>query len=286
MLDDLPTLSQTVDIHGLRANKSLGQHFLLDMNVTDKIARLAAPLDGVNVAEIGPGPGGLTRALVLNGAQVLAIEMDKRFLAPLDDIARASGKLRVIHGNALKVDIANELSGEIKIIANLPYNVGTKMLINWLTAAPLFWSQAVLMFQKEVAQRVVATPQDKAYGRLAVLTQSVAAARIAFEVPARAFTPPPKVDSAVVVLDPLPEAERFSDLKLLGEVTMAAFGQRRKMLRQSLKSTAKKYGLTAIEWCEACEIDPQRRPETLEVAAFQALAGFVKQKADAEASGA
>ncbi len=279
MLSNLPSLSQTVDIHGLRANKSLGQHFLLDMNVTDKIARLAAPLDGVNAVEIGPGPGGLTRALVMNGAQVLAIEMDARFLAPLDDIAKASGTLKVIHANALKVDIPEHLSdspsGEIKIIANLPYNVGTKMLINWLTASPLFWSQAVLMFQKEVAQRVVATPQDKAYGRLAVLTQSVACARIAFEVPARAFTPPPKVDSAVVVLDPLPESERFSNLKILGEVTMAAFGQRRKMLRQSLKSAAKKYGTTAIEWCEACEIDPQRRPETLEVAAFQKLAAHI-----------
>ena len=277
MLDKLPTLAQTVDIHGLRANKSLGQHFLLDMNITDKIARLAAPLDGVSVAEIGPGPGGLTRALVQNGAQVLAIEMDERFLPALDDIARASGKLRVLHGNALKVDIAQHLSGEIKIIANLPYNVGTKMLINWLTAAPLFWSQAVLMFQKEVAQRVTATPQDKAYGRLAILTQSVAAARIAFDVPARAFSPPPKVDSAVVVLDPLPEGERFSDLKLLGEVTMAAVGQRQKMLRQSLKSTAKKYGTTPIDWCEACEIDPQRRPETLEVKAFQALAKAISK---------
>ena len=154
---------------------------------------------------------------------------------------------------------------------------GIEMLINWLTAAPLFWSQAVLMFQKEVAQRVTATPQDKAYGRLAILTQSVAAARIAFDVPARAFSPPPKVDSAVVVLDPLPEGERFSDLKLLGEVTMAAFGQRRKMLRQSLKSTAKKYGTTPIDWCEACEIDPQRRPETLEVKAFQALAKAISK---------
>ena len=272
-LDNLPTLTETVKIHNLRANKTLGQHFLLDMNVTDKIARLASPLDDISVAEIGPGPGGLTRALVQNGANVLAIEMDERFLAPLDDIARTSGKLRVIHGNALKVDIGKELEGEIKIVANLPYNVGTKMLINWLTVDPLFWSQAVLMFQKEVAQRVVASPGDSHYGRLAILSQSVCNTRLAFEVPASAFSPPPKVDSAVVVLEPLPEEQRFPDLKLLGEVTMAAFGQRRKMLRKSLKSIAKKYGVEAEPWCEGCGIDPQRRPETLSVAEFQGLAG-------------
>ena len=271
-LDNLPTLTETVKIHNLRANKTLGQHFLLDMNVTDKIARLAAPLKGVSVAEIGPGPGGLTRALIQNGATVLAIEMDERFLAPLDDIARASGRLRVINGNALKVDIGKELDGQIKIVANLPYNVGTKMLINWLTADPLFWSQAVLMFQKEVAERVVAAPGESAYGRLAILSQSVCNARLAFEVPANAFSPPPKVDSAVIVLDPLPKAKRFPDLKRLGEVTMAAFGQRRKMLRKSLKSIAKKYGVEAESWCESCEIDPQRRPETLSVVEFQDLA--------------
>jgi len=276
-LDNLPTLSQTVDIHGLRANKSLGQHFLLDMNVTDKIAQLAKPLEGVSAAEIGPGPGGLTRALINNGANVLAIEMDERFLPALDDIARASSNLRVIHGNALKVDIGKELDGEIKIVANLPYNVGTKMLINWLTADPLFWSQAVLMFQKEVAQRVVASPGDSAYGRLAILTQSICHARLAFEVPAKDFTPPPKVDSAIVVLDPLPEIERFPNLKLLGEVTMAAFGQRRKMLRASLKIISKKYGTTPQVWCESCGIDPTLRPETLEVSAFQKLAAILDQ---------
>ncbi len=282
-LDKLPTLPETLAIHGLRANKSLGQHFLLDMTITDRIARLAAPLENISVAEIGPGPGGLTRALLANGAaHVLAIEMDERFLVPLADIGAATGgKLRIIHGDARKVDIGKELSGkelsgEIKIIANLPYNVGTKLLINWLTAAPLFWSQAVLMFQKEVAQRVVAAPGESAYGRLAILTQSVCAARIGFEIPARAFTPPPKVDSAVVVLDPLAEKQRFADLKLLGEVTQAAFGQRRKMLRGSLKSIAKKYGTTPQAWCEACGIDPQKRPETLSVGEFQALAKYLQ----------
>ena len=272
-LDNLPTLMETLKIHGLWANKNLGQHFLLDMNITDKIARLATPLDGMNVAEIGPGPGGLTRALIQNKANVLAIEMDERFLPPLDDLARATGQLRVLNANALKVDIAKEFGStqQIKIIANLPYNVGTKMLINWLTSNPLFWSQAVLMFQKEVAERVTANPGDKAYGRLAILTQSVCTAHIAFEVPAKDFTPPPKVDSAVIVLDPLSPEKRFPDLKLLGDVTMAAFGQRRKMLRASLKSIAKKYETTPIEWCEACGIDPMARPETLGVSEFQNL---------------
>ena len=264
---------ETLQIHGLWANKNLGQHFLLDMNITGKIARLAAPLDGVHVAEIGPGPGGLTRALIQNGAHVLAIEMDERFLPPLDDISRASGKLRVLNANGLKVDIPQEIGSnqEIKIISNLPYNVGTKMLINWLTSDPLFWTQAVLMFQKEVAQRIAAKPGDNAYGRLAILTQSVCSAHIAFDVPAKDFTPPPKVDSAVIVLDPLSEEKRFPDLKLLGDVTMAAFGQRRKMLRASLKSIAKKYETTPIEWCEACGIDPMARPETLGVSEFQNL---------------
>ena len=155
------------------------------MNITDKIARLAAPLDSMNVAEIGPGPGGLTRALIQNKANVLAIEMDERFLPPLDDLARATGQLRVLNANALKVDIAKEFGStqQIKIIANLPYNVGTKMLINWLTSSPLFWSQAVLMFQKEVAERVTANPGDKAYGRLAILTQSVCTACLLYTSP-------------------------------------------------------------------------------------------------------
>ena len=282
-LERLPSLMETLKIHGLWANKNLGQHFLLDLNITDKIARLAAPLSGVNVAEIGPGPGGLTRAIIQNGGHVLAIEMDERFLAPLDDITRASGRLTVLSANGLKTDIPAEFAklgqenNEIKIISNLPYNVGTKMLINWLTVDPLFWTQAVLMFQKEVAQRIVAAPGDNAYGRLAILTQSICHAHIAFEVPAKDFTPPPKVDSAVVVLDPLPLESRFTNLKLLGEVTMAAFGQRRKMLRVSLKSIAKKYGTTPIAWCEACDIDPQKRPETLQVLEFQRLANALNQ---------
>lgn len=268
-LASLPTLTETVREHGLRADKSLGQHFLLDLNLTRAIARLAAPLG--HVAEIGPGPGGLTRALFLEGAEtVLAIEMDERFLPVLSEIAMASGnKLTIHHGDALKLDIEQALPAPRKIVANLPYNVGTKMLVNWVTAQPRFWEQLVLMFQKEVAERVCARPGESAYGRLAILCQSMAHCRIAMDVPARLFSPPPKVDSAVVVLDPLDTP--FPNLKTLGEVTQAAFGQRRKMLRASLKFYAKRQGLDLMEWLERAEIDPTARPETIDVAGFQRL---------------
>lgn len=271
-ISDLPSLSETVKIHGLGANKKLGQHFLLDMNLTDKIARLAEPLDRHSVAEIGPGPGGLTRALLLRGVEkLIAIEMDDRFIPALAEIGDLSeGRFEIAQGDALKYDIAANLPAPRKIVANLPYNVGTKMLINWISASPLFWKQLVLMFQLEVAQRVVAQPGKPNYGRLAVLCQSVAHCRLAFEVPARAFTPPPKVDSAVVVLDPL--AAPFEDLKTLGQVTQSAFGQRRKMLRRSLRPLAEQSGLVLEEWLGACEIDPKARPETLPVVAFQNLA--------------
>jgi len=170
----------------------------------------------------------------------------------------------------VKVNIAEALPAPRKIVANLPYNVGTKMLVNWLSAKPIFWQQMVLMFQKEVAQRVVAQPGENAYGRLAILSQSVAQCRMAFDVPAQAFTPPPKVDSAVVVLEPLETP--FEDLKILGELTAAAFGQRRKMLRGSLKPIAKKYNLTLEDWLGSCGIDPTARPETLPPEKFQILA--------------
>lgn len=267
----LPSLHETVAIHGLRADKSLGQHFLLDLNLTRSIARLAKPLEGVHVAEVGPGPGGLTRALILEGAeQVLAIEMDDRFLPVLDDIARASGKLSVHHGDALRLNIAEALPAPRKIVANLPYNVGTKMLVDWITQQPRFWEQMVLMFQLEVAERVCAQPGEKAYGRLAVLCQSIGHCRIAMEVPARLFTPPPKVDSAVIVIDPLDAP--YPHLKALGRVTQAAFGQRRKMLRRSLRNLADTSGLVLEDWLSQAGIDPQARPETLPVSAFQALA--------------
>ena len=278
MLDDLPTLTETVRHYNLAADKSLGQHFLLDQNVTDKIARYAAPLGGVSVAEIGPGPGGLTRSLIRGGAEhVLAIEMDERFLPALADIGRASknengdDRLRVYKGNGLKVDISQELSAPIKIVSNLPYNVGTKMLINWLTATPIFWQQMVLMFQKEVAERVVAKAGDNHYGRLAILAQSVADTQIVFDVPARAFTPPPRVDSAVVLLNPLPDGQRFEDLDTLGKITHAAFIMRRKMLRRSLKPFAKKHNIDLTAWLETAQIQPEARPETLSVDDFHRL---------------
>lgn len=276
-IEDLPTLAETVKAHGLGANKKLGQHFLLDMNLTDKIARLAEPLVGHNVVEVGPGPGGLTRALLMRGAdKVTAIEMDERFIPALAKIGDISdGRLEIAQGDALKFNIAANLDAPRKIVANLPYNVGTKMLINWLTVSPIFWQQMVLMFQLEVALRVVAHPGEPHYGRLAILSQSVANCRLAFEVPARAFSPPPKVDSAVVVLEPL-EAP-FSDLKTLGRVTQAAFGQRRKMLRRSLRSLAEQSDISLQDWLERCDIDPKARPETLPVSAFQALANTLKE---------
>ncbi len=279
-MDNLPSLSDVVREYHLGANKKLGQHFLLDMNLTDQIARLATPLHGMNIAEIGPGPGGLTRALLSNGAaSVTVIEMDERFLPALADIGKVSGdRLSIIKGDALKFDIAANIPAPRKIVANLPYNVGTKMLINWVTETPLFWDQMVLMFQKEVAERVCAAPGENAYGRLAVLCQSVAQCHIAFDIPARAFTPPPKVDSAVVVMTPLLIGERYPHLKLLGQVTQAAFGQRRKMLRASLKSFAKQQGLDATDWLEKAEIDPQLRPETLPVSAFQRLTDALSTK--------
>ena len=276
-IHNLPTLTEVVKQYHLYANKKLGQHFLLDMNITDKISRLVTPFEGVTVFEVGPGPGGLTRSLFKLGAEtVIAIEMDERFLPALADIsAAAEDNLRVISGDALKVDMAAQASGEIKIAANLPYNVGTKLLTNWLTAEPIFWTRAVLMFQKEVAQRVVANVGDSGYGRLAILAQSVCEVDYAFTVPASAFSPPPKVDSAVVVLNVLPASERYPHLTRLGEITKAAFGQRRKMLRKSLKTIAKKYEIDAEEWCASCGIDSQQRPEELTPKQFQAMADYV-----------
>lgn len=275
-MDNLPTLTEVVRLHGLAANKKLGQHFLLDMNITDKIARLVTPAPNETVIEVGPGPGGLTRSLFKAGAEnVIAVEMDDRFLPALEDIGdAANGNLSVINDDAVKIDWHEITKGPTKIAANLPYNVGTKILINWLTADPLFWSRAVLMFQKEVAERIAATPGEKAYGRLAILSQSVCDVDLSFIVPAKAFTPPPKVDSAVVFMDVKPLARRYSNLKALGEVTQAAFGQRRKMLRRSLKSFAEKQGLNAEEWCQACDINPQNRPEDLPVEAFQRLTDY------------
>lgn len=276
-MENLPPLRDVLNRHELFAKKSFGQHFLLDLNLTDKIARLAAPHH--LIAEIGPGPGGLTRSLINGGADhVHVIEKDPRFLPVLEEIRAVSGgRLTIEEGDALRVDIA-AISDQhpIRICANLPYNVGTKLVINWLMAKPLFWDRMVLMLQKEVAERMAAGPEDKAYGRLAILTSSIASAHIAFEVPARAFTPPPKVDSAVIVLDALPEDQRYPDIGTLGQITAAAFGQRRKMLRKSLRNLAETWNLDLENWLKGADIDPSIRPETLDLKGFHRLAGYAR----------
>ena len=266
-LADLPPLRESLEAHGLLANKGLGQHFLLDLNITRKITRLAGPLEGRTVIEVGPGPGGLTRALLEAGANVIAIEMDSRFAPLLNELNAASGgRLKLILGDALKVDEADLApSGETPVVSNLPYNVGTPLLIKWLTG-PWRAASLTLMFQKEVAERIVAPPGSDAYGRLAVIAQTLCGARIVMDAPARAFTPPPKVDSAVVRLEPRPTRPSDAEIDALERITQAAFGQRRKMLRSSLKV------LGGAGLCEAAGLDPQRRAETLSIAEFRALA--------------
>ncbi|HTK35794.1 MAG TPA: 16S rRNA (adenine(1518)-N(6)/adenine(1519)-N(6))-dimethyltransferase RsmA [Caulobacteraceae bacterium] len=270
-LEHLPPLREAMEQAGLLARKSFGQHFLLDLNVTRKIARLAAPLEDFTVLEVGPGPGGLTRALLETGApRVVAVEKDPRFLPLLADLgAAAPGRLEVILADALAVKEAALTGGApTKVVANLPYNVGTPLLIKWLTGS---WrpSALVLMFQKEVAQRIVAAPGADAYGRLAVICQATADCRIAMTLPARAFTPPPKVDSAVAVLIPRADAPDAALLARLERVTAAAFGQRRKMLRSSLKT------LGGEALCRAAGIDPGARAETIAVEGFLRLAAAI-----------
>ena len=275
MIDDLPPLRDVIAAHGLGANKSFGQHFLLDLNLTRKIASLAGDISEQSAIEIGPGPGGLTRGILAHGARsLLVIEKDSRFLGALGEIGEAyPGKLSIVEADAVKVDEPGVLpDGPCTILSNLPYNVGTLLLIKWLEASPVWWRRAVLMFQREVADRVVAQPGSKAYGRLAILSQSVCVADLALKIPARAFTPPPKVESAVVVLDPLPAKHRFDDLKALGEVTASAFGQRRKTLRKSLAAAACKTRATAEDLLNTADIDPGLRAETIDIAGFQRLA--------------
>ena len=238
-LDRLPPLREVIARHGLGARKALGQNFLLDLNLTRRIARAAGPLDGKRVIEVGPGPGGLTRALLLEGAaHVVAIERDARALPALAEIAAAApGRLTVIEGDALAADYPGLAGPEgALVVANLPYNIATPLLVGWLTVEPWppWWRGLTLMFQREVAERIVASPGSKTYGRLGVLAGWRARARILFDVPARAFTPPPKVTSSVVRLEPWPEAEPVAP-ETIEAVTAAAFGQRRKMLRSSLK---------------------------------------------------
>lgn len=279
--DGLPPLRDVVRQHGLAAKKSLGQNFLFDLNLTSRIARAAGPLENVHVIEIGPGPGGLTRALLANGAgHVTAIERDERCAGALAQIGdRYPGRLSVVQGDALELDLAAAASQaapgmRLRIVSNLPYNIGTALLTRWVDCAqwPPVWDRLVLMFQKEVAVRIAATPKQRAdYGRLAVLCGWRTHARILFDVPPAAFTPPPKVTSSVVEL--IPRAEPLPcDPAILAAVTKAAFGQRRKMLRQSLKSL--QVGGRAIDvqaMLQAANVNGQARAEELDVDAYVRL---------------
>jgi 16S rRNA (adenine1518-N6/adenine1519-N6)-dimethyltransferase len=239
MIDDLPPLRDVIAAHDLRAKKSFGQNFLLDLNLTARIARAAGDLSGCDVLEVGPGPGGLTRGLLAMGARrVLAVEKDARCLPALAEIADAyPDRLAVIEGDALEVDALAHLTPPIKVVANLPYNVGTELLIRWMTPAiwPPFWDSLTLMFQREVAERIVAVPGSKAYGRLALMVQWRADAKIVLTLPPEAFTPAPKVSSAVVHITRLTTPRFEADGRVLERVVAAAFGQRRKMLRAALK---------------------------------------------------
>ncbi len=286
MIDSLPPLREVVARHGLDARKTLGQNFLFDLNLTSRIARAAGPFDGLVVVEIGPGPGGLTRALLAQGAHVVAIERDARCLPALAEIAaHYPGRLTIVEGDALEIDVAAlareqwlrlppaqqaEREPRARICANLPYNVATALLTRWMEAEPWppIFDRYVLMFQKEVALRIVATPAQRAdYGRLAVLCGWRARARLLFDVSPAAFTPPPKVTSSVVELVPDP-APLPCDREALSRVTQAAFGQRRKMLRQSLKSL----GVDASALLARAGIEETRRAEEVDVAGFVALA--------------
>ncbi len=276
-IDTLPPLRDVIARHQLSARKSLGQNFLLDLNLTAKIARQAGDLSACDVLEIGPGPGGLTRGLLAEGARhVLAIEKDARCLPALDEIARAyPGRLQVINGDALDVDPLRYLSAPIRVVANLPYNVGTELLVRWLTPKdwPPYWQSLTLMFQREVAERIVAQPGTKAYGRLAILAQWRAEARIAMSLPPEAFTPPPKVSSAVVHLNALAAPRFAADAAILSRVVAAAFNQRRKMLRSSLRSLSPEIE----EHLSVAGIAPTERAEQVPIEAFCALARSLEQ---------
>ncbi len=269
---DLPPLRDVIARHGLGARKSLGQHFLLDLNLTGRIARAAPDLSQGTVIEVGPGPGGLTRALLAEGAaRLIAVEKDSRCLEALAELAAAyPGRLEVVEGDALALDLSALGAAPRQIVSNLPYNISTALLVNWLTALaadPTAISAMTLMFQKEVAARLVAAPRSRDYGRLSVLTQWLCATRPLFDIPPRAFTPPPKVVSTVVGLMPRERPLAPASLNVLEKVTAAAFGQRRKMLRQSLKSLGE-----PTAWFEATGIAPTARAEELSVEDFCALA--------------
>lgn len=270
--DGLPPLRDVIERHGLVAKKSLGQNFLLDLNLTSKIARLAGDLSKCDVLEVGPGPGGLTRGLLAEGARkVLAVEKDSRAIAALDEISAIyPGRLEVLNADALEIDPLERLTPPVRIIANLPYNIGTELLVRWLTPPswPPYWSSLTLMFQREVAERIVAQPGSKKYGRLAILSQWRTRANIVMELPPEAFTPPPKIHSAVVHFEALPKARFEADPKVLERIVAAGFNQRRKMLRASLKGAAPEIEDRLL----AAGIKPTDRAEQISVEGWCALA--------------
>jgi len=280
-IDDLPPLREVIRRHGLTPKKSLGQNFLFDLNLTARIARAAEPLENITVVEIGPGPGGLTRALLALGARrVVAIERDQRAIAALEEIgARYPGRLEIVAGDALRIDPRDQLGPErARVVANLPYNIATALLIGWLTAEPWppWYDSLLLMFQREVAERIVATPGSKSYGRLSVLAGWRTEAKLLFDVAPSAFVPPPKVTSSVVRLTPRPVPLACQSIALQ-RVTEAAFGQRRKMLRQSLKTL----GVDAGALLSEAGIEPTARAEEISVEGFVALANIFSGQAKA-----
>jgi len=277
-IDTLPPLREVNAAHGLDARKSLGQNFLLDLNLTSRIARTAGALEDFTVLEVGPGPGGLTRALLAAGAgHVIAIEKDRRCLPALQEISdHYPGRLTVIEGDALSLNATELTKGRpTKIVANLPYNVGTQLLLNWMTTPswPPFWTSMTLLFQREVGERIVAQPGSKAYGRLGVLAGWRCKSGLMFDIGPQAFTPPPKVTSAVVHLTPNLEP-LACDLSALAKITAAAFGQRRKMLRASLKSL----GVPSEPLLEAAALNPTSRAEEIDVAGFVRLANALSSQ--------
>ncbi|MDC1262670.1 16S rRNA (adenine(1518)-N(6)/adenine(1519)-N(6))-dimethyltransferase RsmA [Planktomarina temperata] len=271
-IDDLPPLRDVIATHGLDAKKSLGQNFLLDLNLTSKIARLAGDISGHDVLEVGPGPGGLTRGLLAAGARrVVALEKDPRCMAALSEISAAyPGRLDVFNADALEFDMRGQLTGPVRVVANLPYNVGTELLVRWLTPKdwPPFWGSLTLMFQKEVAERIIAKPGTKAYGRLGILAQWKSTPSVVMELPSEAFTPPPKVHSAVVHLEALAQPRFPAPAGLLSSTVAMAFNQRRKMLRSSLKSAAPDIE-TALR---DAGLEPTARAEEISLEGFCALA--------------
>ena len=277
-MEKLPPLKDVISRHQLRAKKSLGQNFLLDLNLTSKIARYAGNLDQFDILEIGPGPGGLTRSLLHEGARkVVAIEKDNRCIEALEEIqATFPGRLKLLQGDALSTNASEHLADPGRIIANLPYNIGTELLVKWLTSKtwPSFWQSMTLMFQKEVANRIVASPGSKAYGRLSVMSQWRCDTKIAFNVPATAFTPPPKVESALVHFEALKEPKFPAEVEVLEFVVSKAFNQRRKMLRGALKG----YFQNVEEGLLSIGVLPTKRAEDITVQEYCAMSQILIRK--------